>query len=77
MSKIQYPKAALKNNITGKVVVEYTITPEGNTKNIMVVEGIGYGCDEEAKRIISIAKFKNYLNRDIERRTPIPFEIKN
>lgn len=77
LSNINYPPEALKNNISGKVLVEYIITPEGNTKNILVVDGIGYGCDEEAQRIISIAKYKNYLSRDIERRTRIPFEIKN
>lgn len=77
LSKINYPPEALKNNISGKVLVEYTITSKGDTKNIIVVDGIGYGCDEEAKRIISIAKYKNYLNRDTERRTRIPFEIKN
>ncbi len=77
LSKIKYPKAALENNISGKVLVQYTITAEGNTKNIMVIEGIGYGCDEEAKRIIHEAKFKNYLNQDTERRTRIPFEIQN
>lgn len=75
LSKIKYPKAALENNISGKVLIQYTITAEGNTKNIMVIEGIGYGCDEEAKRIIQDAKFKNYLNQDTERRTRIPFEI--
>ena len=77
LSKIQYPETALNNNITGQVLVEYTIKPDGTTKNIMVVDGIGHGCDEEAKRIISIARYKNYLNQDIERRTRIPFEIKN
>ena len=75
LSQINYPEEALKNNISGKVLVEYTITPEGNTRNILVLDGIGYGCDEEAKRIISLAKFKNYLNQDIERRTRIPFEV--
>ncbi|MDW7693037.1 energy transducer TonB [Flammeovirgaceae bacterium SG7u.111] len=77
LSKIEYPDSALENNISGKVLIQYTISPTGETKNIIVVEGIGYGCDEEAKRIMEIAKFKNYLNRDIERRTRIPFEIKN
>lgn len=75
VSKINYPTEALKNNISGKVLVEYKITPNGDTKDIIVLDGIGYGCDEEAKRIISIAKYRNYLNQDIERRTRIPFEI--
>lgn len=77
LSKIIYPKAALENSISGKVLVQFTITEEGNIKDIFVVDGIGFGCDEEAKRIISLAKYKNYMGRAIERRTKIPFKIEH
>lgn len=77
LEKIQYPEAALKNNITGKVLVQYTIDAKGNVKDAVVVDGIGYGCDEEALRVINLARFKNYMNQDIERRSRVPFEIKS
>lgn len=77
LEKIQYPEAALENNITGKVLVQYTIDVNGNVKDAVVVDGIGYGCDEEALRVINLAKFKNYMNQDIERRSRVPFEIKS
>ncbi|MHA6247425.1 energy transducer TonB [Pontibacter sp. CAU 1760] len=67
----------MENNITGKVLVQYTIDANGNVKDAVVVEGIGYGCDEEALRVIKLAKFKNYMNQDIERRSRVPFEIKS
>jgi TonB family protein len=77
LEKIQYPEAALENKIAGKVLVQYTIDANGNVKNAVVVDGIGYGCDEEALRVISLAKFKNYRNQDVERRSSVPFEIKS
>lgn len=75
LEKINYPTDALENNISGTVLVEYTIDKDGNVRDPMVAEGLGYGLDEEAIRIISQAKFKNYLDRDIERRSPILFEL--
>lgn len=75
-AKIKYPEEALKNNVTGKVLIEYTIDTDGNVKDAIVAEGLGFGCDEEALRVIQLAKFKNYMQQDIERRTPVPFEIK-
>ncbi|MFC6997949.1 TonB family protein [Rufibacter roseus] len=77
LEKIKYPEEALKNNITGKVLVQYTIDPDGFVKDAVVVDGIGYGCDEEALRVINLARFKNYMNQDIERRSRVPFEIKS
>ncbi|MTI31384.1 energy transducer TonB [Xanthovirga aplysinae] len=77
IAKMNYPKEALQNQISGKVLVQYTIDPNGNVKDPFVVEGIGYGCDEEALRIIQMAKYKNFMGVNIERRTRIPFEIKS
>jgi len=51
-SNIEYPKKALKNNISGKVYVSFIITHEGKIENIVVLKGLGYGCDEEAVRVI-------------------------
>ncbi|WP_170110255.1 energy transducer TonB [Flavilitoribacter nigricans] len=77
LARIEYPEEALKNDISGKVLVEYTIDKDGSTKDIMVADGIGYGCDEEAKRIISLARYKNFMGQDIQRRTRIPFVIQD
>jgi periplasmic protein TonB len=43
-----YPEEARKNNIEGKVVVEFIIHEDGTPGNFQVVHGIGYGCDEAA-----------------------------
>src|SRR5687767_1363893 len=44
----RYPEEARKNNIEGKVVIEFIISEDGTPSDFTVVEGIGYGCDEAA-----------------------------
>ncbi|HEY4786556.1 MAG TPA: energy transducer TonB [Bacteroidales bacterium] len=47
-----YPKKALKNRIEGIVQVQYTVDSTCNIKNVKIIKGIGFGCDEEAVRVI-------------------------
>jgi TonB family protein len=49
---LKYPKAAKENNISGDVILELTINVFGSITNIDVVQTIGYGCDEEAMRLV-------------------------
>jgi TonB family protein len=51
-SNLNYPQRAIKNNISGNVYLSFIITHEGKTDHVVVLKGIGYGCDEEAVRII-------------------------
>ncbi len=52
-----YPTQALQNKIEGKVYVLTTIDSNGVQLCHKIIKGLGYGCDEEAIRIISKAKF--------------------
>lgn len=49
---IQYPFSASRNKIEGKVVVEFVVDRTGAVKYISVSGGLGYGCDEEAIRMV-------------------------
>lgn len=51
---IKYPEEARKNEIQGRVYVTFVIEKDGSISNIKVVRGIGYGCDEEAVRVIKL-----------------------
>lgn len=53
-SNIIYPVDAYLNIIEGRVFIEFIVDTAGHAKNIKVIRGIGYGCDEEAARVISI-----------------------
>ncbi|MDH5381588.1 MAG: TonB family protein [Cyclobacteriaceae bacterium] len=47
-----YPEQALKNEIKGRVVVEFTVKTDGSLTNFRIIKSLGYGCDEEAIRLI-------------------------
>ncbi|MGY4538411.1 TonB family protein [Mucilaginibacter sp. UYNi724] len=72
-SKLIYPEQAKTNNIAGFVTIELTVSGGGDTKNLSVVKGLGYGCDEEALRIMKEAKFTNKAGEDTDIRVKVPF----
>jgi TonB family protein len=57
--QLKYPKQAMEKGISGKVVLELTIDATGKPKDISVAKSLGYGCDEEAIRVIKDARFTN------------------
>jgi len=79
-SKIIYPKEAKENNIEGKVYIRCKITSEGEVEEIEVVKGLGFGCDEEAIRVVKDSKWKpgevNNVPTDMYISIPIIFEFK-
>ena len=52
-----YPSAALQNKIEGTVSLKYTIDHKGMVIGTHIISGLGYGCDEEAERIVKLFKF--------------------
>ncbi|KAA9331699.1 energy transducer TonB [Hymenobacter busanensis] len=50
---IKYPSLALRNQVEGKVFVNFVVGPSGQITDVKVTKGIGAGCDEEAVRVIS------------------------
>jgi len=51
-SNLRYPQEAFKNNIRGKVRVEFVLHPDGSFDSYKVVKSLGHGCDEELIRLI-------------------------
>lgn len=56
--KQKYPKVALEEKIEGTVHIRYTVNNLGKVIRTQVIGGIGFGCDEEAERIVRLLKFK-------------------
>jgi protein TonB len=52
---LKYPAQARRMGIEGKVFVEFVVDKDGSITNVKAIKGIGAGCDEEAKRVISEA----------------------
>ena len=49
---LKYPDAAKESKIEGEVVLVLTINTFGSVTNVDVVQSLGYGCDQEAIRLI-------------------------
>lgn len=54
----KYPKEAREAGIEGVVHVRFTIDNKGKVIKTQIIGGLGYGCDEEAERIVKLLKFK-------------------
>jgi protein TonB len=53
---MRYPRQALDNEMSGRVMVSFIIEKDGHLSNIHVERGPGYGMDEEAARVLKLAK---------------------
>jgi len=60
-----YPEEALKNGIEGIVYSEYEVDHLGKISDIKIKKGVGYGCDEEAIRLISLMVYEPVRNRGL------------
>jgi len=62
---LRYPKQAIEAKIEGKVLVAYEIDDNGFVHNQRVLRSLGYGCDEEALRVVGLLRFKKVKNRGV------------
>lgn len=51
-NNLQYPEAAKANAIEGNVVLTFQVQPDGTPTDFKVIQSLGYGCDEEAMRLL-------------------------
>lgn len=53
---LRFPPAAQEAGISGRVIVSFVIEKDGHLTDITIVKGAGYGMDEEAMRVLKLAK---------------------
>ena len=80
-SQITYPKQAKKNGVEGTVYAQFVVGLDGSISEVIVVRGIGYGCDDEAIKVLnSMPKWIPGENRGKKVRVkytlPIKFTLK-
>jgi protein TonB len=79
-SNLKYPEAAKAAGIEGTVYVVFVITNKGEIDNVEILRGIGYGCDEEAMRVIRNAPNwtpgrQNDRAMNVRMRIPVKFKL--
>lgn len=76
-----YPEEALKNKIEGLVHLSYSVDDYGNILDIKIEKGLGFGCDEEAIRLVKLQSFSKVKNKGvrvkISQKAKIAFKLKN
>jgi protein TonB len=55
---LRYPEEALKAKVEGSVTVRYDIDHLGKVVDAKIIAGLGYGCDEEAIRLVHLFRFE-------------------
>lgn len=77
---LKYPHEAKRKEASGRVFVEFTVNNKGELSHFRIIKGIGYGCDEEAKRVIALTKWNPGKQRgravNVRMVQPIGFKLK-
>jgi len=79
VSNTQYPKKALKMNISGKVIVRFLVDKQGNIKDVAIEKGVDSLLDQEAMRVVSnMPKWKpgEQRGKPVEVTLSVPVEFK-
>ena len=63
---LRYPAEALEAKVEGTVMIEYDIDYKGKVVDTRILQGLGYGCDEEADRVVRLLKFAVGRNRGVK-----------
>lgn len=51
---LRYPSKAMEHKVEGEVMVGFEIDEQGCIHNVLIINGIGTGCDEEALRVVNL-----------------------
>lgn len=76
-NKLSYPKEARQKKIEGTVKILAFIEKNGEVSSASVIEGIGYGCDENARLAVYYTRFKPGIlkGKQVKVQMEIPIEF--
>jgi periplasmic protein TonB len=52
-NNIVFPEDAIHMGVNGAVYVQFVVNEDGNISNVNITKKVGYGCDEEAARVVA------------------------
>ena len=81
-NRINYPEAAKKKGVEGRVVVQFTVAKDGSVKDVKVVKGVDSALDAEAVRVVSSSPkwtpgSQNGKTADVKYQFPVVFKLAN
>ena len=75
IKKINYPSAAQKNKVEGKVYLLVYVNENGGVDDVKVVKGLGSGCEEEAINVVKKTKFNPGVMKGTNVKTKVSLSI--
>ena len=51
-NNLSYPRQATSAGVSGRVFISFVVNTDGSLTDVQVLKGIGFGCDEEALRVV-------------------------
>jgi protein TonB len=76
---LKYPRQAINVGAAGKVYVRFIIEKDGSITNVETIRGIGFGCDDEAVKVVAASPRWNpgkQRGRPVKQRMVIPIAFK-
>ena len=52
---LEYPAPARRARVEGKVYAQFVVRKDGSITDVKILKGIGFGCDEEAVKVLESA----------------------
>jgi len=72
---IKYPEVAYKQNLSGKVTLEFVVELHGRVSNIKTLVPVGGGCTQEAIRLLQMIRWMPGIKNKIAVRTLMKIDI--
>ena len=78
MKNVVYPESAVKANIQGKVVLEATVTENGDVEDVIILKSVNADVDQAAITALKKTKFKpgTMDGQLVKSKVTVPFQFK-
>jgi TonB family protein len=71
----EYTAEAAKKKIEGTVILSLVVLPDGTSRDITVIKGLGYGLDEQAVKAVSTWRFQPAVRQSDGEAVPISITV--
>lgn len=72
---LKYPQAAIEKRLYGNVMLSFNVMSDSTLSEILVLEGVGYGVDEEVVKLLTPLKFSPAISNSVVIRSGIIISI--
>ncbi len=71
----EYTVEAAKKKIQGTVLLSLVVLPDGTSRDVTIIKGLGYGLDEQAVRAVSTWRFQPAVRQSDGEAVPISINV--